>query len=128
MAARHPKLDFLTRLRIRELVLMGLIALTALLVVTNPPFSLFREYLSQLVEHDKKFLIIGPGIVRDLTIGGVKIPTGFGLLDKLGGVVLPSIVGAFGIFMMTQYMQSLPDELIDAVVYRLYGLTEEEIA
>lgn len=29
-------------------------------VVTNPPFSLFREYLSQLVEHDKKFLIIGP--------------------------------------------------------------------
>ena len=31
MAARHQKLDFLTRLRIRELVLMGLIALTALL-------------------------------------------------------------------------------------------------
>ena len=29
------------------------------IVVTNPPFSLFREYLSQLIEHDKKFLIIG---------------------------------------------------------------------
>lgn len=29
------------------------------IVVTNPPFSLFREYVSQLVEHDKKFLIIG---------------------------------------------------------------------
>lgn len=28
-------------------------------VVTNPPFSLFREYMAQLVEHDKKFLIIG---------------------------------------------------------------------
>jgi len=28
-------------------------------VVTNPPFSLFREYVAQLVEHDKKFLIIG---------------------------------------------------------------------
>ncbi|EHJ8972758.1 modification methylase, partial [Salmonella enterica] len=28
-------------------------------VVTNPPFSLFREYLSQLIEYDKKFLIIG---------------------------------------------------------------------
>ncbi len=28
-------------------------------VVTNPPFSLFREYVSQLVEHDKKFVIIG---------------------------------------------------------------------
>jgi hypothetical protein len=29
------------------------------IVVTNPPFSLFREYVAQLVEHNKKFLIIG---------------------------------------------------------------------
>lgn len=29
------------------------------IVVTNPPFSLFREYVSQLVEHDKQFLIVG---------------------------------------------------------------------
>ena len=29
-------------------------------VVTNPPFSLFREYIGQLMEYDKKFLIIGP--------------------------------------------------------------------
>jgi hypothetical protein len=29
------------------------------IVVTNPPFSLFREYVAQLVEFDKKFLIIG---------------------------------------------------------------------
>jgi hypothetical protein len=29
------------------------------IVVTNPPFSLFREYIAQLVEHGKKFLIIG---------------------------------------------------------------------
>ena len=28
-------------------------------VVTNPPFSLFREYVAQLIEYDKKFLIIG---------------------------------------------------------------------
>lgn len=28
-------------------------------VVTNPPFSLFREYVAQLIEHNKKFLIIG---------------------------------------------------------------------
>ena len=28
-------------------------------VVTNPPFSLFREYIKQLVDYDKKFLIIG---------------------------------------------------------------------
>ena len=29
------------------------------IVVTNPPFSLFREYVAQLMEHAKKFLIIG---------------------------------------------------------------------
>lgn len=29
------------------------------IVVTNPPFSLFREYVPQLIAHDKKFLILG---------------------------------------------------------------------
>jgi hypothetical protein len=29
------------------------------IVVTNPPFSLFREYVGQLFEYDKKFVIIG---------------------------------------------------------------------
>ena len=29
------------------------------IVVTNPPFSLFRQYLATLVEHEKQFLIIG---------------------------------------------------------------------
>ncbi|MCL1630144.1 adenine-specific methyltransferase EcoRI family protein [Roseibaca sp. V10] len=33
--------------------------LQADIVVTNPPFSLFREYVTQLVEHKKQFLIIG---------------------------------------------------------------------
>lgn len=29
------------------------------IVVTNPPFSLFREYVAQLVEYNKKFIIVG---------------------------------------------------------------------
>ena len=29
------------------------------IVVTNPPFSLFREYVDQLIKYDKKFLTIG---------------------------------------------------------------------
>ena len=29
------------------------------IVVTNPPFSLFREYVNQLIKFDKKFLVIG---------------------------------------------------------------------
>jgi hypothetical protein len=46
------------------------------IVVTNPPFSLFREYVGQLVEHGKKFLIIGSmsaagPVVEDKLLGGV---------------------------------------------------------
>ena len=29
------------------------------IVVTNPPFSCFREYIAQLIEYDKSFLILG---------------------------------------------------------------------
>ncbi|NLE26012.1 MAG: modification methylase, partial [Clostridiaceae bacterium] len=29
------------------------------IVVTNPPFSLFREYVAKLIEYEKKFLILG---------------------------------------------------------------------
>ena len=29
------------------------------IVVTNPPFSLFREHVAQLVAYDKKFLVVG---------------------------------------------------------------------
>jgi hypothetical protein len=30
------------------------------IVVTNPPFSLYREFIAQLMEYDKKFIIVGP--------------------------------------------------------------------
>ena len=29
------------------------------IVITNPPFSLFREYIASLMDHQKKFLVIG---------------------------------------------------------------------
>ena len=29
------------------------------IIVTNPPFSLFREYVAQLIDYDKKFIVIG---------------------------------------------------------------------
>lgn len=29
------------------------------IVITNPPFSLFREYIAQLIKYDKKFIILG---------------------------------------------------------------------
>lgn len=57
------------------------------------------------------FLVVGPGVLRNLDIAGTKIPTGFGLLDNPLGVILPGIVTAFGIFMMTQFYKSIPKDL-----------------
>lgn len=44
------------------------------IVVTNPPFSLFREYVAQLMEYDKKFLILGDqnAITYKDTFGYIK--------------------------------------------------------
>ena len=61
-----------------------------------------------------RFLVIGPGVIRNLTIGGTKVPTGFGLLDSLLAVIVPGIVDAFGLFMMTQFYRSIPKELEEA--------------
>ena len=43
-------------------------------IVTNPPFSLFREFVAQLMEHDKKFLILGDqnAVTYKETFGYVK--------------------------------------------------------
>lgn len=62
-----------------------------------------------------KFLVIGPGFIRGgIQLGDMTIPTGFGLIDKLGGVILPTAVDAFGVFMMTQFYKSFPRELEEA--------------
>jgi multiple sugar transport system permease protein len=64
-----------------------------------------------------QFVIVGPGIIRGgLHLGSLTIPTGFGQIDKLGGVILPTFVDAFGVFMMTQFYKSFPKELEEAAI------------
>ena len=64
-----------------------------------------------------QFLLVGPGFIRGgLHLGSLTIPTGFGLIDNLGGVILPSFVDAFGVFMMTQFYKSFPKELEEAAI------------
>lgn len=57
------------------------------IVVTNPPFSLFREYVNQLVEYKKQFLIIGNDNARTYVdifelIQKNKIWTGYGRVKE----------------------------------------------
>ena len=72
------------------------------IVITNPPFSLFREYFAQLVERGKKFIIIGnvnavaykeifPFIKSNKVWQGVTTPKGFlqpnGDTKKFGNII-----------------------------------------
>jgi multiple sugar transport system permease protein len=64
-----------------------------------------------------RFLIVGPGLIRGgLQLGPLNLPTGFHLLDNLGGVILPFVAEAFGVFMMTQFYKSFPKELEEAAI------------
>ncbi|AQY52121.1 putative sugar ABC transporter permease [Listeria weihenstephanensis FSL R9-0317] len=46
----------------------------------------------------------------------------FGLTNTMTGIVLPGLVGAFGIFLFRQFMSTIPDELMEAA--RLDGASE----
>lgn len=46
----------------------------------------------------------------------------FGLIDTLWALIIPSMVDAFGIFLMKQFIESLPAELMDAA--RIDGASE----
>lgn len=50
---------------------------------------------------------------------------GFGLVDQLGGIIVTGLYTALGIFMMRQFMESIPFELIDAA--RIDGASEWRI-
>jgi multiple sugar transport system permease protein len=50
---------------------------------------------------------------------------GHGWLDSYYGLILPGAVSAFGIFLLRQYMRSIPDSLLDAA--RIDGASEFKI-
>jgi multiple sugar transport system permease protein len=47
---------------------------------------------------------------------------GHGMLDSYAGLILPGAVSAFGIFLLRQFMMTIPDELLDAA--RVDGASE----
>lgn len=74
------------------------------IVVTNPPFSLFREYVAQLMKYEKKFIIIGnqnaihykeifPLIKEDCLWTGYEYPKLFRIPDDAEGKSVKIIDG-----------------------------------
>jgi len=71
------------------------------IVITNPPFSLFREYITQLFEYDKKFLIIAN--INAITYKEVfpmikdnKIWLGTGMGRWISGFIVPETYELYG--------------------------------
>jgi len=71
------------------------------IVVTNPPFSLFRQYLAQLVTHEKKFLIIAN--INAITYKEVfplikenKVWLGHGMGRWISGFIVPATYELYG--------------------------------
>lgn len=71
------------------------------IVVTNPPFSLFREFVSQLVRYDKKFLIIGN--INAITYKEIfkliqdnKVWLGINLGRGISGFIVPDHYDLYG--------------------------------
>ena len=71
------------------------------IVVTNPPFSLFREYLMTLIKYKKQFLIIGN--INCITYKEVfpllkenKVWLGTGMSRKISGFIVPDYYKLYG--------------------------------
>jgi len=84
----------------RSLESIGLLTRSDI-VVTNPPFSLFREFVAQLIKYDKKFLIIGN--INAITykeifslIKGNKAWLGINLGRGISGFIVPEHYELYG--------------------------------
>ncbi|MGW1462770.1 carbohydrate ABC transporter permease [Streptomyces sp. NPDC002308] len=73
-----------------------------------------------------KLKFAGQNKIFGLVLGALMVPgnlmllplfvlmSKLGLIDSYAGLVLPFAAGAFGVFLMRQFMQSIPDELLEA--------------
>ena len=89
------------------------------IVVTNPPFSLFREFVAQLIEHEKKFVILGnmnaitykdiwPLIQNGKLWLGVEKPKRFAIPDGVEGKNVVEVDGVrFQLFGNTLWFTNL---------------------
>jgi multiple sugar transport system permease protein len=89
---------------------------------------IFILFLATMMVPDQVTLIPNYLVLKHIPLfGGNDIfgNGGHGWLDSYYGLIVPGCVSAFGIFLLRQYMQSIPDELLDAA--RIDGASEFRI-
>ncbi|WP_158373765.1 carbohydrate ABC transporter permease [Cellulosimicrobium cellulans] len=108
--------------------MLNSVVIAALTVVCNVVFCSMAAYV--LVR--KRFW--GRGVIFAIVVGSMMVPPAvrlipsylltqkLGLLDTYAGIVLPTAVTGFGIFLMAQFLRTLPAEVEDAA--RVDGCTD----
>jgi multiple sugar transport system permease protein len=100
-------------------------------VITNLFTSSLLGYLFAKYEFRGKQAFFGYFMVTMMIPGQMTMIPGYLILVKLGlvntlwGLVLPGFLNTFGIFMMRQFIETLPNELLDAA--RIDGASEWHI-
>ena len=100
-------------------------------VLTNLFTSSLLGFLFAKYEFRGKRLFFGYYMITMMIPGQMTMIPGYlilvklGLVDTLWGLVVPSFMNAFGIFMMRQFIMAIPNELLDAA--RIDGASEWQI-
>lgn len=77
---------------------------------------------------DKLFFIMLLGLMVPFQVNLIpmyRIMAAFQWLDSYAALIIPNITSVFGIFLMRQFMKSVPDELLDAA--RIDGCNELDV-
>ncbi|WP_443079528.1 carbohydrate ABC transporter permease [Streptomyces sp. NBC_01717] len=111
--------DLLDKLDL-PLYFMNSVIVAVLVTVSNLVFCSMLGYALA------KLNFVGRNKIFGLVLGALMVPGNLMLLplfvlmsklrliDSYAGLVLPFAAGAFGVFLMRQFMQSIPDELLEA--------------
>jgi multiple sugar transport system permease protein len=115
----------LGRMYLNSMIVTGLTTLGILLTSTTAGYG-FAKF--QFPGRDVLFLLVLATMMIPFFV--VMIPvfwmiSKFDWINSYQGLIVPNIATAFGIFLMRQYMLSLPDEVLDAA--RVDGASELEI-
>jgi len=118
---KKPSVNF-TRFMVNSLFISGSITLLQLFFSSLGGFALakyrFKGQGVLTVIMLATFMIPGPVLLAPQ----YELIYNLGLMDHRGGLIVTSMVGAFGIFLFRQAMRTVPDELIEAA--RIDGCSE----
>jgi len=119
--------DASTYRRIFNLVPLGRYFLNSLVVSVST--TVIAVLISSMAGYCfARLTFFGRGILFALILGALMIPSqativplfvmfaNWNLLNSYPGIILPGVVSAFGVFMMTQFFRTLPPEMREAAI------------